>query len=138
MELDIRWKQRFQNFDKAFKLLDSVVSKNEIEDLSVLECEGVIQRFVYTYELALKTLKDYLEYSGNFNVLEKTTRNVFKEAFKINIIKDEDVYINMMLSRNLLSHCYDFKKFKEVLVLIKANYLQALSELHNFFLERVV
>ena len=43
----------------------------------------------------------------------------------------------MMLSRNLLSHTYDFIKFKEIINNIKNNYLKILNELYNFFLERI-
>lgn len=131
---DIRWKQRFQNFDKAIELLSSAMDEN----LSMLEKEGLIQRFEYTYELAWKTLKDYLEYSSSINLIEVTARNVFKEAFAAGIIKDELVFIDMMLSRNLLSHCYDFSKFNEIILALKSRYFKALSDLHEFFLERIV
>ncbi|ELV05863.1 nucleotidyltransferase substrate binding protein, partial [Brachyspira hampsonii] len=57
MSENIRWKQRFYNFEKAFNLLKSVFEEKEINDLSLLEQEGVVQRFEYTYELAWKTLK---------------------------------------------------------------------------------
>ena len=91
---------------------------HKVEKLSLLEQEGVIQRFEYTYELAWKTLKDYLEYSGNLNNIDITARNVFKEAYSACIIKDQGIFIDMMLSRNLLSHTYDFDKFKEVIIKI--------------------
>ncbi|MBC7765030.1 MAG: nucleotidyltransferase substrate binding protein [Hyphomonadaceae bacterium] len=137
-EFDIRWKQRFQNFDRAFVLLRSAFEENDIEKLSMLEQEGVIQRFEYTYELAWKTLKDYLQDNGNTILPEVTARAVFKEAFSAGIIKDGQVFIDMMLSRNLLSHCYDFAKFKEIIQLTKVQYLPALSNLHEFFIERVM
>ena len=137
MTEDIRWKQRFQNFDRAFVLLRSALEDNEIDALSALEQEGAIQRFEYTYELAWKTMKDYLTGNG-VNLPEITARAVIKEAFAAKIIKDGQVFIDMMLSRNMLSHCYDFAKFRQVLELIKNKYLSALSELHEFFLEKVV
>ena len=64
--MDIRWQQRFNNFKKAFIQLKEAV---EIEHYSSLEKEGLIQRFEYTYELAWKTLKDFLEYRGNEGIL---------------------------------------------------------------------
>ena len=48
---DVRWKQRFQNFDRAFVLLRSAFEEKEISSFSVLEQEGIIQRFEYTYGL---------------------------------------------------------------------------------------
>lgn len=55
----IWWKYRFQNFEKAFAQLESAVEK--LDSLSDLEKEGLVQRFESTFELARKTLKDYLE-----------------------------------------------------------------------------
>ncbi|MEB3169032.1 MAG: nucleotidyltransferase substrate binding protein [Synechococcaceae cyanobacterium] len=61
---DIRWKQRFQNFDRAFVLLRDAM-ENGPAALNQLEKEGVIQRFEYCFELAWKTIKDYLEAGGS-------------------------------------------------------------------------
>ena len=134
---NIRWKQRFNNFSKAYKLLDSVFKEMKVDELSLLEQEGVIQRFEYTYELAWKTLKDYLEYSGNLNNIDITARNVFKEAYSAGIIKEHNVFIDMMLSWNLLSHTYDFAKFKEVIIKIENDYLNVLEDLYNFFMKKL-
>ncbi len=51
MANDSRWKQRFQNFERAFLLLSEALENNP-QNLSDLEKEGVIQRFEYTFELA--------------------------------------------------------------------------------------
>ena len=134
---NIRWKQRFNNFSKAYKLLNSVFKERKIEVLSILEQEGVIQRFEYTYELAWKTLKDYLEYNGNLNNIDITARNVFKEAYSAGIIKEQGIFIDMMLSRNLLSHTYDFARFKEIIIKIENDYLNVLEDLHNFFVNKL-
>lgn len=134
---EIRWKQRFQNFSRAYALLNSVLEENNIDDLSNLEQEGVIQRFEYTYELAWKTLKDYLEYNGA-NISEITARNVFKEAYSSGIIENADVFIDMMFSRNLLSHTYDFNKFRDILSKVKKDYLPVLSDLYLFFADRIL
>lgn len=78
MTLDIRWKQRFQNFDRAIALLGEPIERG-IETLSALEKEGMIQRFEFALELAWKTLKDYMEHEGSV-IVPITPRNVFKEA----------------------------------------------------------
>lgn len=134
---EIRWKQRFQNFNRAYNLLNCALEENDIDDLSNLEQEGVIQRFEYTYELAWKTLKDYLEYNG-VNITEITARNIFKGAYSSGIIKNSEMFIDMMLSRNLLSHTYDFNKFRDILIKVKKDYLPALSDLYLFFMDRIL
>ena len=132
---DIRWQQRFQNFDKAFILLRDAIRQQPLEDFSDLEQEGIIQRFEYSYELAWKVLKDYLQNEGVI-INPVTPRNVIKEAFAVQILSDGQVWIDMMLHRNLLSHTYDFSKFKEVLIATRDRYLDAFQELHEWFLSR--
>ncbi len=63
MSVDVRWKQRFQNFDRAFVLLREALERGPAA-LSPLEKEGVIQRFEYSFELAWKTLKDFFGSGG--------------------------------------------------------------------------
>jgi nucleotidyltransferase substrate binding protein (TIGR01987 family) len=132
---DIRWIQRFQNFDRAFLLLRSALEERGIEQMSELEKEGLIQRFEYSYELAWKTMKDYLEEQGTI-INPVTPRNVIKEAFSAQIIADGQVWVDMMLHRNLLAHAYDFSKFKEVLDAVVKRYLDAQEQLHEWFLTR--
>ena len=132
---DIRWIQRFQNFDRAFLLLRSALEERGLEQMSEQEKEGLIQRFEYSYELAWKTMKDYLEEQGTI-INPVTPRNVIKEAFSAQIIADGQVWVDMMLHRNLLAHTYDFSKFKEVLDAVVERYLDAQEQLHEWFLTR--
>jgi nucleotidyltransferase substrate binding protein (TIGR01987 family) len=136
MNSDIRWKQRFDNFDRAFVLLREVCDRG-VDSLSQLEKEGAIQRFEVAFELAWKTLKDYLEESGVV-VNPVTPRNVIKEAFAAKLLEDAQVWIDMMLHRNLLSHTYDIKVFETVLHVVAERYFSAFDRLHEFFLTRSI
>lgn len=132
---DIRWKQRFQNFENAYLLLRTALEENSLADLSDLEKEGVIQRFEYTFELAWKTVKDYVEYSGI--VLEQITpRQVIKQAFASKIIEDGQTWINMLDHRNQMSHTYDKKTFEKATKAIAEQYLRALTQIYCFLKEK--
>ena len=128
--LDIRWKQRFENFDRSYVLLRSAL-ENGPEALNALEKEGVIQRFEYCFELAWKTVKDYLEASG-LVFATVTPRQVLKDAFAAKILKEGPVWMDMLDRRNLLSHTYDSTQFNIALDAIHRRYLNALAELHEF------
>lgn len=123
---DIRWKQRFENFERAFLLLKEAFEK-DIAVMSDLEKEGIIQRFEYTFELAWKTLKDYLIYNGvSFDQI--TPKSVIKQAFAAKIIEDGQVWIDMLEQRNLMSHTYDSESFETVFHNISGQYLAALEQ----------
>lgn len=78
MNPDIRWSQRFQNYERALSRLSEPLLR-DFDRLSALEKEGTVQRFEYTLELAWKTVKDYLENEGQ--VLQPVTaRDVPSDA----------------------------------------------------------
>ena len=133
MPEDIRWKQRFSNFDRAILLLQEPIERG-IESLTALEKEGTVQRFEVAVELAWKTLKDYLEQEGA--VFETVTpKNVIKEAYSARILPDGQVWIDMLLHRNLLSHTYDADTFEKAVEEMRDRYFPALKELHAWLLE---
>ena len=127
---DIRWKQRFQNFDRAFVLLRDAL-ENGPAALNQLEKEGVIQRFEYCFELAWKTIKDYLE-EGGFLFVMVTPRQVLKDAYAAKILEDGQVWIDMLDHRNLLSHTYSPVVFEQAVEAIHRRYLAGIEHLHDF------
>ncbi len=128
---DIRWKQRFQNFEKVFIQLKSAVT--QLENLSDLEKEGMIQRFEYTFELAWKTLKDYLEEK---NVDAKFPREVIKQSFKYEIINKGDIWLEMLEQRNLMAHTYEEKIFKNVVNKISQEYFAEISQVYQYLKDK--
>jgi nucleotidyltransferase substrate binding protein (TIGR01987 family) len=129
-DADTRWKQRFQNFDRAFVLLREGMEKGS-SALNTLEKEGIVQRFEYCFELGWKTMKDYLEQEGVvFAVL--TPRQVLKDAFAARILADGQVWIDMLDHRNLLSHTYSQTSFENAVEAIEQRYLAALGQFHEF------
>lgn len=126
---EVRWHYRFRNFSRAYTLLGEALER-EVEDLNELEREGAIQRFEYTFQLAWLTLKDRLEYGG-LVFTEVTPRNVIQQAFAAKLIDDADVWIDMLVDRNLMSHTYDFARFQAVLTSVRGRYLAVLGDVYE-------
>jgi nucleotidyltransferase substrate binding protein (TIGR01987 family) len=130
-----RWQQRFENFERAFILLDNTFKEKKLDQFSLLEKEGVIQRFEFTFELAWKTLKDYLEYSG-IKLTQITPRETLKQAFAAGIIENGELWISMLEQRNLLSHTYDEREFAKAFQAIADYYLSAINQVFQLLKQK--
>jgi nucleotidyltransferase substrate binding protein (TIGR01987 family) len=132
-----RWKYRFDNYKRAFVLLREAIDLMNERDLTQLEKEGIIQRFEYTWELAWKLLKDYLDTSGV--VLDTVTpAAVIKAAFAAKIIDAADIWMNALDARNKMSHTYDLKAFEQIIADIRKDYLSVLDALYMQMFARIV
>ncbi len=112
----IRWKQRFQNLDRAFCQLERGLA---ITNPSDIEQQGIIQSFEFTFELCWKTLKDYLESQG---VICQFPREVIKKAFQHQILAEGECWLDMLGKRNMLAHTYDENLAMEAYKLIKDDF----------------
>ncbi|MDR0774716.1 MAG: nucleotidyltransferase substrate binding protein [Rickettsia sp.] len=125
-----RWLYRFDNFKRAFALLREAMYTMRERKISQLEMEGVVQRFEYTWELTWNVLKDYLEHKGVI-LSTITPATVLKAAIVANLIKNGEVWMNALDSRNKMSHTYDFKQFEQIIINIEKDYY---PELENMYL----
>lgn len=136
MEQDIRWQQRFSNFNKALLKLSQAVeyiADAELMDgrdlghvLDEIVKEGLIQRFEYTHELAWNVMKDYAIYQGNTAV--GGSRDASREAFQLQLVSDGKVWMDMIGSRNKTSHTYNEETADEIYSKIIHQYYPAFLE----------
>ena len=126
---DIRWKQRFENFSKVCILL-SEINEYEFSTTPAIIREGFIQRFEITFDLAWKTINDYLRFLGHN--IQPSPRPIIKEAFAVKVITDGQVFIDMLESRNEMSHRYDENTFNKVFMKIKNEFYPALEKLRVY------
>ena len=117
-------KLAMEKFKNAFEKLNEGVKSSSSE----LEKDGVIQRFEFTFELLWKTLKIILNFKG---IIAKTPRDCLQEAFKIDLIEDESIFLDMMEDRNKTSHIYDKETSEEIFNQIKKKYVPAIANLHK-------
>ncbi|MCP5502118.1 MAG: nucleotidyltransferase substrate binding protein [Leptospiraceae bacterium] len=128
--MDIRWKQRFQNFERAFLRLKEAV---EIPELNELERNGLIQRFEFTLDLSWKVLKDFLEDKGfSFKPSPKDTIRLAQQSQFITYAQE---LIDGLDMRNLLSHDYKEEYFLKFEKKLRHETYPALEKLYAFLLE---
>ena len=139
---DVRWKQRFNNFLKAFFKLEEAVLKIKVEYqinedgtinkdsfLDDIIKEGLIQRFEYTHELAWNVMKDFLVNAGNNNIFG--SKDATREAFAVGLIKNGEVWMDMIKSRNKTSHTYNEETADDIFMKIVHEYHQEFNQFKN-------
>ena len=122
---DIRWVQRFNNYKKALSQLQMFVEKGK--DLNLMEEQGMIQAFEYTYELAWNTVKDFFESQGESAIYG--SRDAIQLAFKRGLIKDGEVWMKMLRDRNRSAHTYNQVIADEISEGILTRYFFAFSDM---------
>ncbi len=131
-----KFENKYENFKKAVQRLSDVIEdssrlrevliKDGVEDILR---DSVIQRFEFSYELAWKTLKEYLHANGLS--VETLPRLVFKAAYQHNLINDEGLWLQMINDRNATSHLYAETFANTVAQRVTAQYLPAFRELEE-------
>lgn len=130
MQKDIRWKQRFQNFERSFLFLSKSC---KLEFYDELQGAGLVQSFEFTFELAWKTLKDYLQNQG----LEvQFPREVIKQAFSAQLIEDGAMWIEMLDKRNELTHTYNQEQAQRAVQTIRNHYFPLIEQVYHVMKER--
>ena len=151
----VRWKQRFTNLERAFMKLERGLQifsfeeyqakrrelkenmshegtsaiLRELEELD-LEREGIIQRFEYSFELFVNTLKDLLEFYGEPQEKFRGSRTILATALERGLIEDHDRWREMVLSRNKTSHTYDEETANEITENIVRVYFPLMKKLY--------
>lgn len=130
---DIRWKQRFNNYIKAFRTLVEAVELAKTRDLSELEQQGLIQGFEFTHELAWNVLKDYLEDKGITGLIG--SKDATRAAFKNGLIGHGEDWMNMISARNQTSHTYQPEIAKAIVENILRRFYPAFESMAKKFAE---
>lgn len=132
MQQDVRWKQRFSNFEKTIILLEKAL---QVKQPDIIYRAGIIQCFEMSIELAWKTLKDYFEEQKFTGV--NTPKAVIKKAFETGLIQDGHRWMDALENRNLTVHTYDEEKAIDMEILIQNDYFPLLNDLYKTLKEKI-
>lgn len=120
-QLDIRWKQRLQNYLSALQQLEEGVRLFRVRPLSNIEKQGLIQAFEFTHELAWNVMKDYFEFQGTTSLTG--SRDAIREAFRRGIVDHGELWMDMIRSRNLSTHTYNEATAELIIIRVVDHYL---------------
>jgi nucleotidyltransferase substrate binding protein (TIGR01987 family) len=129
---DIRWEQRFSNYQKALQQLKEVVA---LDNPNKFEEQGLVKAFEFTYELSWSTLKDFFEYQGISEIVG--SRDAFRRAFSEGIVSDGAVWMRMIESRNKTSHTYNETTARDIAEDVRSEFYPAFHELEVILTQRL-
>ncbi len=93
--------QKIVQYKKAIANLEEVLKK----DFDEIIRDSAIQRFEICYEIAWKAIKQTLLFKGVET--GNSPRDIFKNAFKLSLLKDENIWLDILTQRNLSTHTYN-------------------------------
>lgn len=132
MAEDIRWQQRFRNYERAQAQLETF---QEPPSLNQREQQGLIKAFEYTFELAWNTLRDLLRSQGDATLLG--SHDTLREAFRLGLIEEGESWMLMIQDRNLTSHTYNRATADAIAAHITESYLPCFPRLRSRLVQRL-
>ena len=107
---------QLENFENATKRLKAALEYDPLELDIVLD--AVIQRFEFTFEMAWKSINLAAKAVG-YDC--KSPKGCLKLAYRMEWIKDEEKWLELLEARNLTSHTYDPEMAMDVYETVKGN-----------------
>ena len=124
--------QKCENYRAAVSRLSEALAEYAAHPGSTVIRDGVIQRFEFTFELAWKSLREYMEDQGA-SMDAVFSKQVFKAAYAAGLIDNPQVWLDMLASRNITSHVYDDAQAAQVVNAIRDHYIAPLSALARLY-----
>lgn len=127
---------KFDNFNQAVKRLNEAniaYKKNTVSDLFQ---DALIKRFEFTFELAWKTLRQYLIDEG-YRLESVSPKGVLSFAYQERILNDEELWLDMLECRNTTTHDYGRELATVCADKISNRFCKALSDLNRFIFDRL-
>jgi nucleotidyltransferase substrate binding protein (TIGR01987 family) len=103
----LRFADALYNYRRALERFIEALDRRadlEREGFGDIFLDLAVKRFEFSYEMAWKTIKRYLDYEG---IEADYPRACFKEAYSQKLIGNQQVWLDMIEQRNLSSHVYN-------------------------------
>ena len=112
--------KKYDNFCRALQNLSDVFLYEEPYDNVVLT--GLVALYEICFEQAWKAMKEILERYGYEESATGSPRQILKTAFKAGLIKDEQLWLGALMSRNNVAHAYNKSVALDILKAVNADY----------------
>ena len=125
--------KKFDHFKSNLKILEKA-DKEDLTNEFILG--GIIDKFFIQFELSWKVLKELLRYEGKTVANSGSPREILKAAYEVYDFIDEDIWLDMLKSRNDMTHIYDGNAAKRLVDSILHRYIPEFVKLRVNIMER--
>ena len=125
--------KKFDNFNSNLEILKRA-GEEDIDNEFIIS--GIIDKFFIQFELSWKVLKELLCYEGSREARSGSPREILKAAYSVYDFINEDVWIEMLKSRNDMTHIYDGEAAKRLVNIILQKYIPEFLRMQKGILER--
>ena len=122
---------KYENFGNAVNRLNEanvVYKKNSDNDIYQ---DALIKRFEFTFELAWKTLREFMLDQG-YSLEILSPKGVISFAWREGIISNEERWLDMLQSRNMSAHDYGRELSADIADKISNRYCKELTALKKY------
>ena len=119
--------KKFDNFCRALNNLNDIFKYEEPYENVILT--GLVALYEICFEQSWKAMKEILEYNGFEEGATGSPRQILKTAFKAGIIKDEQLWLDALVSRNNVAHAYNQAIALDIVKAAKDRYYGMFEEL---------
>ncbi|MBQ7501253.1 nucleotidyltransferase substrate binding protein [bacterium] len=119
--------KKYDNFCRPLTNLQTGLQLEE--PYSVVEQAGIIGLFGICFEQSRKLMKDVLEKHGRFENKVGSPRAIIKMAFQCDLIKDEELWLELLETRYVLAHTYTDEESLAAIRRLKERYIAAFEAL---------
>ncbi len=127
----VKTMNKYDNLSKAVKRLNEANIRYKKSADDPIYQDALIKRFEFTFELAWKTLRQFMMDSG-YQMPSVTPKGVFAYAYQESILQDEKIWLDMLEDRNLSTHDYGFEMAKDIADRISNKYAKCLAALAKY------
>ena len=119
--------KKFDNFCMALKNLADIYSYEEPYNNVIIT--GLVGLYEICFEQSWKAMKEILSANGVAESQTGSPRQILKSAYQVGMIKDEELWLAALVSRNNVAHAYNREIAKDIVVQTKTKYYQMFMDL---------
>lgn len=97
--------KKYDNFCHALDNLKDIYEYKE--PYGNVELTGLVGLYEICFEQSWKAMKELLEYSGFSSAQTGSPRQILKTAYQAGMIKDEEIWLDALKTRNNVAHAYN-------------------------------